>query len=92
MSMTDTAHDTAPRTDGPRTDQESRVSGIDTHADIDYAEAARILGRSFMYVRYFKWRYIAKFLMKLGSYALPLALIPWPVKILTDHVIWGAPR
>ena len=89
--MTDTAHDTAPRTDGPRTDQESRVSGIDTHTDIDYAEAARILGRSFMYVRYFKWRYIAKFLMKLGSYALPLALIPWPVKILTDHVILGRP-
>ena len=49
--MTDTAHDTAPRTDGPRTDQESRVSGIDPNTDIANAAAARNHGRSIMSVR-----------------------------------------
>ena len=76
---------------GPRLDLDARSSGIDTHTDIDYREAARIIGRSATYIRFFAWRYIAKFALKLGSYALPLALIPWPVKILTDHVILGNP-
>ena len=72
-------------------DIEARASRIDTHTDIDYREAAQIIGRTAMYIRFFAWRYVAKFLLKLGSYAIPLALIPWPVKILTDHVILGTP-
>lgn len=72
-------------------DLDKRSSGIDTHTDIDFQEAAQIIGRSARYIRFFLWRYIAKFILKLGSYALPLALIPWPVKILTDHVILGNP-
>ncbi len=72
-------------------DLDKRSSGIDTHTDIDFQEAAQIIGRSAHYIRFFLWRYIAKFLLKLGSYVLPLALIPWPVKILTDHVILGNP-
>jgi ABC-type multidrug transport system fused ATPase/permease subunit len=83
--MTDTPPDTA------MDDIEARASKIDTHTNINYREAARIIGRSAMYIRFFMWRYIAKFLLKLGSYAIPLALIPWPVKILTDHVILGRP-
>ncbi|MDA0790726.1 MAG: ABC transporter ATP-binding protein [Proteobacteria bacterium] len=70
---------------------EARASLIDTNTDIDYKEAGRLIFRSAAYIRFFMWRYIAKFLLKLGSYALPLALIPWPVKILTDHVILGRP-
>ena len=77
--------------DEPRSDLDARSSGIDTQTNIDYREAAEIIGRSFSYVQFFAWRYTAKFLLKLGSYALPLALIPWPVKILTDHVILGTP-
>ena len=74
-----------------RTDLDARSSGIDTHTDISHREALRIIGRCAMYIRFFAWRYIAKFLLRYGAYALPLALIPWPVKILTDHVILGKP-
>ncbi len=83
--------DTSRPIRGPQQDLDARSSGIDTRTDIDYREAARIIARCAMYIRFFAWRYIAKFLLKLGSYALPLALIPWPVKILTDHVILGKP-
>ena len=75
----------------PDTGLDARSSGIDIRTDIDYREAAQIIARSFEYIRFFTWRYIGKFVLKLGSYALPLALIPWPVKILTDHVILGIP-
>ena len=75
----------------PDTGLDARSSGIDVRTDIDYREAAQIIARSFEYIRFFTWRYIGKFVLKLGSYALPLALIPWPVKILTDHVILGIP-
>jgi ATP-binding cassette, subfamily B, multidrug efflux pump len=75
----------------PVLDPDARASGLDTNTDIGWREAASIIGRSFSYVRFFGWRYVAKFLLKLGSYALPLALIPWPVKILTDHVILAKP-
>ncbi|HJL60311.1 MAG TPA: ABC transporter ATP-binding protein [Pseudomonadales bacterium] len=84
--MSDIVQETAPRQD-----LNSRSSGIDTHTDINYREAAAIIVRSATYIRFFTWRYIAKFLLKFGSYALPMALIPWPVKILTDHVILGNP-
>ena len=34
---------------------------------------------------------MTKFVLKLMSYALPLALVAWPVKILVDHVVLGIP-
>ena len=60
----------------PDTGLDARSSGIDIRTDIDYREAAQIIARSFEYIRFFTWRYIGKFVLKLGSYALPLALIP----------------
>ena len=70
---------------------DARSGGLDTRTDIGAREAAEIIARSASYIRYFGWRYVAKFALKLGSYWLPLTLIPWPVKILTDHVILGKP-
>ncbi|MEM7365730.1 MAG: ABC transporter ATP-binding protein [Pseudomonadota bacterium] len=84
-----TTNDT--RTGDQPTDLDTRASGLDTNTSIGWKESADIIGRTFSYVRFFGWRYLAKFILKLGSYALPLALIPWPVKILTDHVILGKP-
>ncbi|MYD43464.1 MAG: ABC transporter ATP-binding protein [Gammaproteobacteria bacterium] len=68
-----------------------RSSGLDTRTDIGESETVRIIARSAMYIALFPWRYVTKFILKLGSYALPLALLPWPAKMLVDHVILSEP-
>ena len=68
-----------------------RSSGLDTRTDIDAAETMRIISRSARYIALFPGRYITKFVLKLGSYAMPLALLPWPAKMLVDHVILSKP-
>ena len=50
-----------------------------------------IILRSMGYIRFFFWRYLAKFLLKLFAYAIALGFLPWPAKMLTDHVILGRP-
>lgn len=68
-----------------------RSSGLDTRTDIGEAETLRIIVRSAKYIALFPWRYITKFVLKLCSYAMPLALLPWPAKMLVDHVILAQP-
>ncbi len=68
-----------------------RSSGLDTRTDIGEFETVRIIARSARYIALFPFRYITKFILKLGSYSLPLALLPWPAKMLVDHVILAQP-
>ena len=68
-----------------------RSSGLDTRTDIDASETVRIIARSAAYIALFPGRYLVKFFLKLGSYAMPLALLPWPAKMLVDHVILAKP-
>ena len=71
----------------------SRLSAqprYDDHIDVDPAMTARdvfrILGRCVHYIRP-HWRlFLLKFGLMLGSFA-PLLVVPWPVKILVDHVV-----
>ena len=70
---------------------DTRTSRIDTHTKIGEWEALRIIGRSAAYIRYFPVRYTVKFAMKLGAYIISLGLLPWPTKMLTDHVVLGIP-
>ncbi len=70
---------------------DARASGLDTSTRISNAEAFAIIVRSARYIRFFLWRYIAKFALKLSAYAIGLGLLPWPTKMLTDHVILGMP-
>ena len=83
----------AEATNQPLSDEElsARASGIDKHTTIDYREAAAIIWRSAKYIRFFPVRYVTKLVMKTLSYAIPLAIIPWPAKILIDHVVLGTP-
>ena len=68
-----------------------RSSGLDTRTDIGEGETLRIIARSAQYIALFPGRYITKFVLKLCSYAMPLALLPWPAKMLVDHVILAQP-
>ncbi len=72
-------------------DLDARASGLDTSTRISNAEAFAIIVRSMGYIRFFFWRYLAKFLLKLFAYAIALGVLPWPTKMLTDHVILGLP-
>ena len=70
---------------------ERRTSGIDTQTEIGEGDSLKIILRSTAYIRYFVWRYLGKFVMKLGAYWIALTFLPWPVKMLTDHVVLNRP-
>ena len=74
------------RKDNPR----SYDDVVDVHPDLTAAGVFRILGRSLAYIRP-HWRLFAlKFGLMLGSFA-PFLVVPWPIKILVDHVILEHP-
>ena len=54
------------------------------------ADTLRLLARTLRYVAPFRARFAAKFLLLLVS-MLPLLVLPWPAKIVIDHVIEGIP-
>ena len=63
---------------------------VDVHPDLTAADVFRILGRSLAYIRP-HWRLFAlKFGLMLGSFA-PFLVVPWPIKILVDHVVLEHP-
>ena len=70
---------------------DARTSGLDTHTQIGEGEALRLILRSAGYIRFFFWRYVLKFVLKLGAYVVALGILPWPAKMLVDHVILGQP-
>jgi subfamily B ATP-binding cassette protein MsbA len=55
-----------------------------------HAETLRLLLRTFRYIAPFRWRFTAKAALLLAS-MLPLLMMPWPAKIILDHVIEGIP-
>ncbi len=55
-----------------------------------HAETLRLLLRTFRYIAPFRWRFAAKGGLLLLS-MLPLLMLPWPAKIVLDHVIEGIP-
>ena len=59
---------------------------VDVDTTLDAGDVARILRRCLAYIRP-EWRlFLLKFGLMLGSFA-PLLIVPWPVKILIDHVV-----
>jgi ABC-type multidrug transport system fused ATPase/permease subunit len=55
-----------------------------------HLDTLRLLGRSLRYVTPFQGRFAAKFVLLLVS-MLPLLVLPWPAKIVLDHVIERIP-
>ncbi len=78
---------------GPGGDRslDERTSGIDTQTEIRERDSLRIILRSAAYIRFFFWRYLGKFVLKLAAYVIQLAVLPWPAKMMVDHVILGRP-
>jgi len=57
---------------------------------IGHRETLRLFARALRYVWPFRWRFAIKLAITLAS-LVPALLLPWPVKILIDHVIQGRP-
>jgi len=67
------------------------ASVLDIETDVGFRQALRVIVRALSYVRYVKARIAAKFTLTLLAYIIPLMLIPWPMKVIVDHVILGQP-
>ena len=59
---------------------------VDVHTDLTARDVFRILGRCLVYIRPHSRLFALKFGLMLGSFA-PLLVVPWPIKILVDHVL-----
>ena len=59
---------------------------VDVHTDLTARDVFRILGRCLVYIRPHSRLFALKFGLMLGSFA-PLLVVPWPLKILVDHVL-----
>jgi len=64
------------------------VSLLQESERVGARETLQLLARAFRYAAPFKERFFAKFLLLLASLA-PMLVMPWPLKILVDHVVEG---
>ena len=63
---------------------------LEERGEIGHWETFRILARASRYLLPFRLRFAGKLALLLVS-LLPLLVLPWPVKIIVDHVILGVP-
>ena len=54
-------------------------------------DTLRVIARTWAYVRFFKGRFAAKWILNLGALMYPVFVLPWGVKIVIDHVVIGRP-
>ena len=67
------------------------ASALDVHTDIAFRETLRIFWRVAMYFRLFKLRIAAKIGFVTVESLFRLMIVPWPAKVIVDHVILGQP-
>jgi len=63
---------------------------VDSDTALKFRDVVAILKRSFVYVWPVKHLFILKFLLMIGS-LIPIIVVPWPIKILVDHVLLKQP-
>lgn len=61
---------------------------MNAELDISAGESRRIIGRAFAYAWPFRYQLIVKILLQLVG-LMSILILPWPVKILIDHVVLG---
>ena len=67
------------------------ASALDVHTDIAFRETLRIFWRVATYFRLFKLRIAAKIGFVTVESLFRLMIVPWPAKVIVDHVILGQP-
>ena len=70
---------------------DQKASTLDRETDVSFRDAVRIIVRCWDYFRLFPGRIAVKFALSAMSIVVPLLLMPWPIKIIVDHVILAQP-
>ena len=65
---------------------DAAASTLDLDTDLNFRDTCRVIGRALTYIKYFPYRFMAKFLLFAMSLMTPL-IMPWPIKIVIDNVI-----
>ena len=68
-----------------------RASLIDTNTDLTFSETLEIAARGMFLVRHFLGRFLTKAALMFFAITVPVTIIPWPTKIIIDHVVLGRP-
>ena len=68
-----------------------RASLIDTQTDLSFGETLEVAARGMFLARHFAGRFILKLTLMFFAIAVPLVMLPWPIKIIIDHVVLGTP-
>jgi len=63
---------------------------IEERGDYGNLEAMRIIGRALRYLGPFRGRFAIKGVLVILT-LLPVLFLPWPVKIIVDHIVLGLP-
>ena len=70
---------------------DERASIIDPHTDLSFGETLEVAARAMFLVRHFSGRFFAKITLMFFAITVPVTIIPWPTKIIIDHVVLGHP-
>ncbi|MEM7017455.1 MAG: ABC transporter ATP-binding protein, partial [Pseudomonadota bacterium] len=70
---------------------DARASTLDVHTDIGLRETFKIIWRGMLLLRFFWGRYLIKWVLNFIALAIPVTILPWPLKIVIDHVVLGRP-
>ena len=68
-----------------------RASLIDTHTDLSFGETLEVAARGMFLARHFLGRFLLKLTLMFFAIAVPVVMLPWPIKIIIDHVVLGTP-
>ncbi len=68
-----------------------RASLIDTHTDLTFGETLEVAARGMFLVRHFSVRFFTKITLMFFAITVPVMIIPWPTKIIIDHVVLSRP-
>ena len=68
-----------------------RASLVDTQTDLSFGETLEVAARGMFLARHFLGRFLAKLTLMFFAIAVPVVMLPWPIKIIIDHVVLGTP-
>ena len=68
-----------------------RASLIDTDTDLSFGETLEVAARGMFLARHFAGRFLLKLTLMFFAIAVPLVMLPWPIKMIIDHVVLGTP-
>ena len=92
------SENTTPRSENDSSSQRQRdamldanASLLDTHTDIGFREVLRYMRRALSLIWLFPGAFTTRALLLFGSLAVPILLLPWPLKLVIDHVVLATP-